>query len=235
MPAFPSEAWFDAVREVYNSDETLHTGGGGAANTRAAFKIGDEHYLIVFEGFEVAETRAVDHAEACAEETDFVIEMAPDLWHGMIANIQEHGAAHDEFTINSIDLAQMRWFADHAAYFGVAVRDGDVAGFLIGMRPGTDYGSPNYRWFCSRYDDFGYIDRVAITKDARRLGLARAQDTGRIALDRGSLVQVQGDALRPALEHVRQDDLGGQVLLRTLLRGAHADIAGSDDGDLLGA
>ena len=106
MPAFPSEAWFDAVREVYNSDETLHTGGGGAANTRAAFKIGDEHYLIVFEGFEVAETRAVDHAEACAEETDFVIEMAPDLWHGMIANIQEHGAAHDEFTINSIDLAQ---------------------------------------------------------------------------------------------------------------------------------
>jgi predicted GNAT superfamily acetyltransferase len=74
--------------------------------------------------------------------------------------------------VNSIDLAQMRWFTVNAAYFGVAARDGDVAGFLVGMRPGTDYGSPNYRWFCSRYDEFGYIDRVVIAEDARRLGLA---------------------------------------------------------------
>ena len=74
--------------------------------------------------------------------------------------------------VNSIDLSQMRWFADNADYFGVAVRDGDLAGFLVGMRPGTDYASPNYRWFCSRYDEFGSIDRVAIAADARRLGLA---------------------------------------------------------------
>ncbi|HSN52168.1 MAG TPA: GNAT family N-acetyltransferase [Woeseiaceae bacterium] len=74
--------------------------------------------------------------------------------------------------VNSVGLAQMRWFAANAAYFGVAVRDGDVAGFLIGMRPGTPYASPNYRWFCDRYDDFGYIDRVAIGAAARRLGLA---------------------------------------------------------------
>ena len=74
--------------------------------------------------------------------------------------------------VNSVDLVQMRWFADNAAYFGVAEQDGDVAGFLIGMRPGTSYASPNYRWFCSRYDEFGYIDRVAIAENARRLGLA---------------------------------------------------------------
>jgi predicted GNAT superfamily acetyltransferase len=74
--------------------------------------------------------------------------------------------------VNSVDLVQMRWFADNAAYFGVAEQDGDVAGFLIGMRPGTRYASPNYRWFCSRYDEFGYIDRVAIAENARRLGLA---------------------------------------------------------------
>jgi predicted GNAT superfamily acetyltransferase len=74
--------------------------------------------------------------------------------------------------VNSIDLDQMRWFARNAAYFGVAVRDGDVAGFLVGMRPGTTYASPNYRWFCDKYDEFGYIDRVAIAENARRLGLA---------------------------------------------------------------
>lgn len=74
--------------------------------------------------------------------------------------------------VNSVDLEQMRWFAANAAYFGVALRDGDVAGFLIGMRPGTNYASLNYRWFCDRYEEFGYIDRVAIAADARRLGLA---------------------------------------------------------------
>lgn len=106
MPAFPSEEWFSAVREVYNSDSSLHTGGGGAADTQAAFKVGDAYYLIVFEGLECAVTRSVDPAEATADATDFVIEMAPELWRGMVANIQEHGAAHDEFTLNSIDLAQ---------------------------------------------------------------------------------------------------------------------------------
>lgn len=74
--------------------------------------------------------------------------------------------------VNSVDLEQMRWFAANAAYFGVALRDADVAGFLIGMRPGTNYASLNYRWFCDRYEEFGYIDRVAIAADARRLGLA---------------------------------------------------------------
>jgi predicted GNAT superfamily acetyltransferase len=90
----------------------------------------------------------------------------PDLEH--ILQLNEAAVP----AVNSVDLLQMRWFADHAAYFGVALRDGDIAGFLIGMRPGTAYASLNYRWFCDRYDDFGYIDRVAIASGARRLGLA---------------------------------------------------------------
>ena len=74
--------------------------------------------------------------------------------------------------VNSVDIEQMRWFAGNAAYFTVAILREKLAGFLIGMRPGTTYSSPNYRWFCDRYDDFGYIDRIAIAEDARRLGLA---------------------------------------------------------------
>jgi predicted GNAT superfamily acetyltransferase len=74
--------------------------------------------------------------------------------------------------VNSVDLEQMRWFAANAAYFSVALRDGQVGGFLIGMRPGANYASLNYRWFCDRYEEFGYIDRVAIAASARRLGLA---------------------------------------------------------------
>ncbi len=74
--------------------------------------------------------------------------------------------------VNSVDLEQMRWFAAHAAYFSVAMRNEQVTGFLIGMRPGTSYASPNYRWFCDNYVDFAYIDRIAIAEGARRLGLA---------------------------------------------------------------
>ena len=74
--------------------------------------------------------------------------------------------------VNSVDMEQMRWFAGNAAYFTVAILREKLAGFLIGMRPGTTYASPNYRWFCDRYDDFGYVDRIAIAEDARRLGLA---------------------------------------------------------------
>lgn len=74
--------------------------------------------------------------------------------------------------VNRVNLEQMRWFAANAAYFSVALHNQQFAGFLIGMRPGTAYASPNYRWFCDEYDDFGYIDRIAIADNARRLGLA---------------------------------------------------------------
>lgn len=74
--------------------------------------------------------------------------------------------------VGSVDLDRMNWFADNAAYFRIAETDEGIAGFLVGFRPGTSYQSPNYRWFCDRYDDFAYVDRVAIAAFARRTGLA---------------------------------------------------------------
>lgn len=74
--------------------------------------------------------------------------------------------------VNSVPLEQMTWFANHAAYFRVAVDDEQLGAFLIGLRPGSGYESSNYRWFCRRYDDFGYVDRVAVADHARRFGLA---------------------------------------------------------------
>jgi len=74
--------------------------------------------------------------------------------------------------VNSITIEQMRWFADQAAYFRIAEDNDRLAAFLIGLRPGSDYNSPNYLWFCRHYDDFGYVDRVAVADHARRSGLA---------------------------------------------------------------
>jgi len=74
--------------------------------------------------------------------------------------------------VSRIDMDAMRWFANNAEYFRVVCRDNRLAGFLIGLGPGLDYASPNYRWFAQRHEQFGYIDRVAVAPAARRLGIA---------------------------------------------------------------
>jgi hypothetical protein len=101
---FPSEKWFEAVRQVYNSDSTLHSGGGGACHTRAGISIGDQHYLIEFDGIECAQVKRVDLADL--EDSDFIIRMPTDLWSEMILNIQAHGRADLDHTLNSLDLSQ---------------------------------------------------------------------------------------------------------------------------------
>jgi len=74
--------------------------------------------------------------------------------------------------VGSVDIERMQWFAANAAYFRTATVENRLAAYLIGMRPGTDYQSLNYRWFCDRYDDFAYVDRIAVAQFARRYGLA---------------------------------------------------------------
>ncbi len=74
--------------------------------------------------------------------------------------------------LSRIDTDELQWFADNAAYFRVLRDNERLAGFLIGLRPGTFYASPNYRWFCDHYDDFAYIDRVTVADWARRRGFA---------------------------------------------------------------
>lgn len=55
----------------------------------------------------------------------------------------------------------------------VAEEDGTVAGFCLVLAPGADYDSGNYLWFGERYDDFVYLDRVAIAPAFQRRGLGR--------------------------------------------------------------
>jgi predicted GNAT superfamily acetyltransferase len=73
--------------------------------------------------------------------------------------------------LNSLNMEALRWFAANAPYFRLVRTAGRLAGFLIGLGPGLDYASPNYRFFCDRYASFGYVDRVAVAADARRLGV----------------------------------------------------------------
>jgi predicted GNAT superfamily acetyltransferase len=76
--------------------------------------------------------------------------------------------------VGDITFAELEWFFAKAGALRVAELDGEVAGFLLALRPGLDYSSLNYAWFCTRYTDFWYIDRVAVDATWRRRGIARA-------------------------------------------------------------
>lgn len=56
----------------------------------------------------------------------------------------------------------------------VAEDERGVGGFCFVLPPGADYGSLNYRWFSERYDDFVYLDRIAIAPLFQRQGWGHA-------------------------------------------------------------
>jgi predicted GNAT superfamily acetyltransferase len=63
--------------------------------------------------------------------------------------------------------------AAQCAYLRVADVDGDVAAFLIGFAPDSEYSSENFHWFRERYRAFMYIDRIAVDGRYRGHGLGR--------------------------------------------------------------
>jgi predicted GNAT superfamily acetyltransferase len=52
-----------------------------------------------------------------------------------------------------------------------AYRGASLVGFVLCLLPGTRYGSLNYAWFHGRYGDFLYVDRIAVSADARDHGI----------------------------------------------------------------
>ena len=102
MAVFPSVEWFNAVRERYNSDAALHTGGGGPCEAKAALCIGANVYLLEFDGFECAEVKEIGRADV--DQADFCLDMPASEWVDMVENIQENGAADLHHTLSTIDL-----------------------------------------------------------------------------------------------------------------------------------
>ena len=103
--------------------------------------------------------------------------------------------------VGSIDVDRMRWYANNASYFRVAEAGDELAAYLVGFRPGTGYDSPNYRWFCEHYDDFAYVDRVAVAASARRTGIAsRLYDDFAAAMPSSVPVMTCEVNVRPANE-----------------------------------
>jgi len=98
-----------------------------------------------------------------------ILPIEPNDYDSVLA-LNEESVPH----VNLIGTLELQWFIDHAACTRVAKIDDRLAGFLIGLRAGAEYASPNYQWFCDNYEDFAYIDRVVVSTWARRQGVADA-------------------------------------------------------------
>lgn len=74
--------------------------------------------------------------------------------------------------LSPLDRQRLEHLAGQAAVYRVLEREGQILAFLLAMREGADYDSPNYRWFAVRHRCFLYIDRIVVAAQARgaRLG-----------------------------------------------------------------
>lgn len=75
--------------------------------------------------------------------------------------------------LSPLDWSRLEQLDAQRAYHRVVEQDGEVVAFLIALREGTDYDSPNYTWFCEHYRHFLYIDRVVVSEAHRGKGIAR--------------------------------------------------------------
>lgn len=76
--------------------------------------------------------------------------------------------------VGQLDRARLTSIIDECSFALVARDDsGRLGGFVLVLAPGAEYDSPNYRWFADRYDDFRYVDRIAVDPGLHRSGLGR--------------------------------------------------------------
>jgi len=96
--------------------------------------------------------------------------------------------------LSPMDAARLRHLDAQAAWHQVVEHEGEVVAFLLALREGADYDSPNYRWFAERYPRFLYIDRVVVAAacQGRKLGaqlydalfaFARSSGAGRVTCE----------------------------------------------------
>jgi predicted GNAT superfamily acetyltransferase len=78
------------------------------------------------------------------------------------------------WALSPLDIEGLAVQRAEAAYALVCEIDGEVAAFAIAYTPGAAYGSVNYAWHSGRFDDFVYLDRIAVDPAFRRRGIAKA-------------------------------------------------------------
>lgn len=79
-----------------------------------------------------------------------------------------------EHLLAPLDLDHLAHLHAMADRLRVVEHDGTVVAFLLVLREGTAYDSPNYRYFAARRDKFLYVDRIVVGAGHRSGGWGSA-------------------------------------------------------------
>ena len=83
---------------------------------------------------------------------------SPQIWKINEEGLPGTGKVSEEEIVNLLNYSSL----------SLGAFDGDdLLGFVICLPPNTTYGSLNYAWFNQRYDQFVYVDRVAVSSQYR--------------------------------------------------------------------
>ena len=102
MPIFPSVEWLDAVRLIFNANESYQRGGGGICDAKVGIKVSDKIFILEFESIRCEKSSDANESDLLV--VDFYIEMEQCNWEEMLTNIKEHGGADLTHTLNTLDL-----------------------------------------------------------------------------------------------------------------------------------
>jgi len=84
VPLFPSTEWFEAVIDVFNSDELKTTAGGGTCDAIVGIISGESLFQLRFEGIECVSVDTLEDEDQLGM-TDFYIELHPEDWKDKLA------------------------------------------------------------------------------------------------------------------------------------------------------
>jgi predicted GNAT superfamily acetyltransferase len=68
--------------------------------------------------------------------------------------------------------ADRDWYFANSSITVASAPEGLVA-LVVSIYDGSDYLSPNYRWFSARYHEFAYVDRVVVASHRAGAGLGQ--------------------------------------------------------------
>lgn len=78
--------------------------------------------------------------------------------------------------VSELTAHEFEFDLENSAYaLKITDESGDeLRAFCVTFAPGAPYQSSNYKWFSDRYDDFVYLDRIAVSSEHQNKGYGAA-------------------------------------------------------------
>ncbi|MCC2603855.1 GNAT family N-acetyltransferase [Planctobacterium marinum] len=75
--------------------------------------------------------------------------------------------------VNELDLKTLTILCNEAAFVEVCTDEYAISGVIMGFMKGADNHGFNFNWFCDRFDNFLYIDRIFVSPIYKGKGIGK--------------------------------------------------------------